>query len=295
MRRLQTVLTLTATMWAATLPVAGTSPQQSFDPRSAVRAGTGITYLDLLRRVFPDATYDATKQEVRAHKSVAIRNIADGHQPTALQSDITLSYLSPRWIKSDGRPVLLLAINVAAEDANEATPYEGETMILGAFDVETSTRLIDALEVQTDRFTSLWDTQPVVHLSSDHDALVVHNTHWNAGESYDQYTLVFLGNGTFGVISDITLYSTLGCGTNYTETPDYAAVQHAGRAYPDVRLLVTLKKMSDGDECDHRTAGFTRTYTATYTWDAKKREYIGNLRGLDALDRFNRQRIGWPQ
>jgi hypothetical protein len=183
---------------------------------------------------------------------------------------------------------------VAAEDANEGTPYEGGTTILGAFDIEAGTRLIDALEVQTDRFTSLWDTQPVVQLSSDHDAAVVHNTHWNAGESYDNYTLVFLDNGKYAVISDITLFSTLGCGTAYGETPAYTAIAHAPRAYPDVRLRVTLKKTPDGAECDHRTAGFTRTYTGTYTWDTKKRGYVGDLRGLAALDRFNRQRIGVP-
>src|SRR5262245_62059204 len=290
MRRLLAALTVIATICAAMAAGAGAVPQ-SPDPRSAVRAGSGITYLDLLRRLFPDAAYDTAKEEVRAHKSVKIRNIAEGQEPTELESDITISGVAPTWMKSHGRPVLLLVIDVSAADANEATPYEGETTILAAFDVEAEVRQIDAIEVQTDRFADLWEKQPLVHLSTEDDAVVVHNTHFNAGESYDAYTLLFLDGGTFTVISDLTLFNTQGCGVSYTETPAYTAVPRKGRAYPDVALRVTLKKAADGPECDRRTAAFTRSYTATYSWDAKTLRYVGDLRGLDALDKFNRDRL----
>jgi hypothetical protein len=291
MRRLHAALGLSVTIWAATALTAASPAPQSPDPRSAVKTGSRTTYLDLLRRLFPDAAYDTAKQEVHAHRSVKIRNVVEGQEPTELDSDITISNLAPTWIKNNGQSVLLVLITVAAKDANEATPYEGETTILAAFDVETEIRLIDALEVQTDRFAGLWEKQPLLHLSNDHDAVVVHNTHFNAGESYDAYTVLFLDSGTFSVISDITLLSTQGCGASYTETPAYLTVPRAGRAYPDVNLRVTLTKAADGKECQRRTAGFTRAYAATYTWDAKKHAYVGDVRGLAALDRFNRDRL----
>jgi hypothetical protein len=286
--RLQAILMLT--MMSATTS-GGPTTRQSFDPRTVVRSGSAITYLDLLRRLFPDAAYDTPTAEVRARKSVKIRNIVEGQEPTELDSDITISSVAPTWTKSSGRPVLLLVIGVAAADANEGTPYEGDTTILAAFDVETEARLVDALEVQTDRFASLWEKQPLLPLSNEHDAVVVHNTHSNAGESYDTYTVLFLERGTFTVISDLTLFDSQACGATYTETPAYRAVPRPGRAYPDVTLRVTLKKAADGPECDRRTAGFTRTYDATYTWDASKRRYVGDVRGLAALERFNRDRL----
>lgn len=291
-RHLATSVSLSAIAWAAMLSLAGAPVRQSIDPRGVVRSGSTITYLDLLRRLFPGAAFDTAKENVRAPRSVAIRNINDGQSPTTLEKGITVSYFSATWIRSDARPALLLTADVAAEDANEATPYEGETTILAAFDVDAGGRLIDALEARTDRFASLWDTQPVVHLSSDHDAVVVHNTHWNAGESYDNYTLLFLQAGKFTVISDITLFSTLGCGISYTETPAYTAVAHSGRALPDIALRVTVAKAADGAECDRRTAASTRTYSAAYAWDAKKRAYVADERGLAALEEFNRRRIG---
>lgn len=275
----------------ASVPVARTQGQQSLDPLSSVRAGSTITYLELLRRLFPDATYDTAKGAVRAEESIEIRSVVASDDPTDLDSDITISRISPTWMQSSGRLVLLLTIAVDAEDAHEATPYAGHTTILGAFDISTGPRLIDAIDVQTDRFADTWDKQTLLRLSNGDDAVIIHNTHWNAGESYDKYTLLFVDHGKFSVISDITLFSTQGCGVSYAETPSYAANPHAGRPFSDIKLRVTLKKAADGRECDHRTPGFTHMYTATYTWDVKKHSYIGNLHGLAPLDKFNNDRL----
>jgi hypothetical protein len=277
--------------WIGAAPSSRATFRQSPDPRRVVNARSTVTYLDLLKHLFPDAVYEVAKTDVRAHRSVPIRNVDAAQDPTELESDIAITSLDPRWVNSGGRSLLLLTIDVSAEDANEATPFEGETTFVAAFEIGASSRLVDALEVQTDRFAELWEQQPVLHLTASDDAFVVHNTHWNAGESYDAFTLLFLDHGKFAVISDLQLLSTQGCGTSYTETPAYSALPRAGRAFPDITVRVTLTKAADGNECDRRTPGFTRGYTATYAWNVNKRQYVGDLRGFAALDRFNRGRL----
>jgi len=271
---------------AAVLPGGGTL--QAKDLTSPVRSGSKTTYFDLLRELFPDLESDGT-----AHSTAPLGSLSEPLERKAITGDIKFEF-KPYRINSEGRRLLLLWLDVTAEGANEGTPYEGEALVLAVFSLEARPRLLDALEIKTDRFTGFWQDRPTFRLSPRSDALVVYSTHWNAGESYNRLDMLFVDAGRFKKIASLFTYDTQGCGAGFTETPSFRAAAEPGGKYPRVLLKVRLRREPDGPECGRRAAGYTRFYEGVYRWNPSARRYEGGSRQLERLDEFNRRRVSSP-
>jgi hypothetical protein len=258
--------------------------------RSVVRQGSTATYFDLVKIILPDLQSDASDpNSATAHRTIPIRNIEE-KEAENLEGDFSISSFGTRWTMSDGRQVMLLQLDLTAEGLNEATPYQGEASLLAAFAVDPTPKLLDVMDIKTDRFTDFWEQQPVFPLNSQNGAFVIHNTHWNSGESYNDIRVLFLRDGRFDTITSVFLLNTQGCAADITETPYFRALPDTSK-YPKVLVKVTLKKAADKAECSRRTPGYTRYYQEVFYWNPVKAEYQGNARQLNALDKFNRARL----
>jgi hypothetical protein len=266
----------------------GDESAQDVGLSSPVESGSTTTYFDLLRELFPDLQPDAS-----AHRSIPFGNLSEPRKREAVTGDIKFEF-KPYRFKSEGRRLLLLWVNLKAEGANEGTPYEGEADVLAVYSLEPCVKLLDALDVKTDRFTGFWQDRPVFRLDSRSDAFVVYGTHWNAGESYTSLEMLFVDAGRLKMIASQFLYETEVCGASYTEQPEFRAVADAGRKYPKVLVSVKLIKKPDEAACERPTRGYTRFYRGLYRWNASKRRYESNSRQLDSLDKFNEKRVSSP-
>lgn len=253
--------------------------------------GTNTTYLELLRRVIPDLETNPKDPDIgMGHKTIPVKHLSENSAAEALEGDIKLETFLPQWIKSDGRRVLLLDIDLSAEAANQGTPYEGESNLLAAFVVDPSVKLLDAIDMKTDRFSGFWEEGRVFRLTAQSDAFVVDSSHSNAGESYEDLTVLFLNRDRFETITNIFILNTQGCGATFTESPSFRA-QPGGTKYPNVLVTVKVKKEADPPECDRRTRGWLKVYQGVYQWNAAKNEYWTTSAQLRAFDRFNRNRM----
>ena len=254
-------------------------------------AGTKTTYLELIRRIIPDLQIDPKDADVAiAHKTIPFKHLADKTPAAMLEGDIKLESFVPQWIKSEGRRVLLLELNLSAEEANQGTNYQGEADVIGAFVMDPEIKVLDVMDMKTDRFSGFWEKPSVFPLNTSNEAFVVTSSHWNAGESYTDLTVLFLNHNRFEVITNVFLFDTQGCGATFSETPSFRAV--AGRnKYPSVMVTITVKKAADSAECDRRTGAYVKVYRALYEWNALKREYRTASKELAALDRFNQKRL----
>lgn len=253
--------------------------------------GTNTTYVELLRRVIPDLEINPTDPDIgMGHKTIPINHLSENTAAEALEGDIKLETFVALWIKSEGRRVLLLDIDLSAEAANQGTPYEGESNLLAAFVVQPSVKLLDVIDMKTDRFSGFWEEGRVFHLTPQSDAFVVDSSHSNAGESYEDLTVLFLNRDRFETITNIFILNTQGCGATFTETPSFRA-QPGSTKYPNVLVTVKVKKEVDPPECDRRTRGWVKTYEGVYQWNTAKREYRTTSPQLRAFDRFNRNRM----
>lgn len=267
---------------------AGRAPSQSVELSSPVPGAPGVTYFDLLRKLFPDLSAQAT-----AHKTVPLRSLSEPRERAAIEGDIEFDF-KPYPFKSEGKSLLLLWANIKADSANQATPYEGEADVLAVYRLGPKVELLDALDVKTDRFTSFWEDRPTFRLDARNDAFIVYSTHSNAGESYVSLDMLFVDAGRLKVIASRFMYSTQGCGVAYEETPSFRAAADPARKYPRVFVTMRLKKGADGPECEKRMRGYTRYYRGVYRWNRARGRYEGGSRQLDILDEFDKLRVSSP-
>jgi len=258
---------------------------------SSTITGTKTTYLELIRKIIPDLKIDPNDADVAiAHKTIPFKHLSENTPAAALESDIKLDSFQPVWIKSDGRQVLLLELSLSAPDANQGTNYEGEADIVAAFTMQPSIKLLDVMDVKTDRFSGFYEKPSIFPLTAQSDAFLVMSSHSNAGESYNDLNVLFLNHDRIETITGIFLFDTQGCGATFTQTPSFRALPGNSK-YPNVMVTIKVKKDADSQDCDHPTRGYVRTYQALYIWNVSKREYRTTSRQLEALDKFNRNRL----
>jgi hypothetical protein len=258
---------------------------------SSTVAGTKTTYLELIHRILPDLQIDPKDADVAiAHKTIPFKHLSENKKPSSLQSDIKLDSFQPYWIKSDGRRVLLLELSISAEDANQGTNYEGEADIVAAFTIQTEIKLLDVMDVKTDRFSGFYEKPPVFQLTTQSDAFLVVSTHSNAGESYSDLNVLFLNHDRIETITNIFLFDTQGCGATFTETPSFRVMPGSSK-YPNIMVTVKVNKDADSQDCDRPTPGYVKVYQALYQWNSAKREYRTISKQLAALDKFNGKRL----
>src|SRR5215470_5302397 len=148
---------------------------------SSTVSGTKTSYLELIRKIIPDLQIDPKDADVAiGHKTIPFRHLSETKKPPPLESDIKLESFQPYWIKSDGRRVLLLELSISAEDANQGMNYEGEADIVAAFTIQPAIKLLDVMDVKTDRFSGFYEKPPVFQLTTESDAFLVVSTHSNA-------------------------------------------------------------------------------------------------------------------
>jgi hypothetical protein len=279
---------LLALLTVGTLRADFVQAQQTIGPSTPIRDGSRTTYLDLLQKLMPDANAEATAQ-----RTIPFRSITEPHRKEAITGPIKFEF-EPHWFNSDGKRLLMLRVDLTGADANQGTPYEGEAVVLAIFESEPTVRLLDVLEIKTDRFTGFWNDQPLFQLNTQNDAFIVYSTHWNAGESYSRLDLLFVNDGRLKSITDQFLFETQGCGSTFTEKPSFQTITAAGRKYPDILVRVKLTKEPDESSCPRRTRGYTKFYQGRYVWNPVKRKYEGGSRQLQMLGRFNERRVSSP-
>ena len=266
----------------------GNKTWQSAALSNPIQPGSKTTYFDLLRKLLPDLKADATAQTTIPFRSISAPTVRE-----TVEGGIRVDF-KPYWFKSEGQRLLLLWVNLAADEANADTPYAGEEEILAVFRVDPTVKLLDALAIKSDRFTGSWKDRPLFVLDPMNDAFIVYNTHWNAGESYLSLDILFVDEGRLKNIATQFLFETQGCGANFSETPSFQSIPNPGNKYPNVLVKVKLTKKPDENTCDHPTRGYTKYYQGLYQWNSAKRKYEGNVRQLAILDKFNEKRVSSP-
>lgn len=274
---------LTVGSFAADVRSTSDWPRQSDDLTSPVRSGSKTTYFDLLRELFPDLQEDAT-----THRTIPLASLNEPQQKQEVTGDITFNF-KPYWINSEGRRLLVLWVEITDEDANQGTPYQGGAVVLTVFALEPRVKLLDAMRVESDRFTSLWDKPPILRLNAQSDALIFYNYHWNAGENFQDIVVLFVDAGRFKTITNQFIFNFTTCGATFSETPTFRVVADPGNKYPQVLVKVRLTKKPEKNTCEPQARGYTRTYQGLYRWNKAKGMYEGHSQQLDRFDRFNKR------
>ncbi len=219
--------------------------------------GSSATYLDVLRLLVPDL--EQSGDRFVGHRMIDLRHAGGVDMQSPPEDPITLGSLSA--IPLDGNRLLLLADLGRAEDAVEAVEP------LALFDLTGTPKLLDAVDVGFDQFTSLAD-QPVLDLGDDRLVVTV-STHANSNQSYLMTVLSRVGNESIDIVGTIFTFSDTACAFERRQVPVVSVIATENPAHPDIAVTVTeTTTLNDGDCGDDPPAkAASRQIAATWRWD----------------------------
>ena len=250
-------------------------------PSDPVAGHSGLTYFDLMRMVVTDLAPESADDEVKAHRIVDYRHIEGREYKTVPEGAVAIKYLEPLEIHTNGMARLVVMADLGPSEGAVA-----EFVLLALFDVGGSPKLLDVVEVGSDRLTGFSD-KPLLALGHGTDLIRVDSDHFNSDEDFVNTELIFVRDDRFQLVDAVYTYNAKTCSYQLTEWPAVRTVADRGRRYRRIVLTVPEKveRQRDFADCgdDKAPRPFVRTFRATYRWNAHRRTFVtaaGNLQKL---------------
>lgn len=254
-------------------------------PSDRVAGYAGLTYFDLMKMVVTDLTAENTNGEPKAHQIVDYRHIEGKDARTVPAGTVAIKYLEPLEIHSGGRVRLALMADLGPSDEAVA-----EFVLLALFDLHGKPKLLDVVEVGTDRLTG-FSYIPLLPLGRGSDLIRISSDHFNSDEDFVNTELIFVQNGRFQLVDAVYTYNVKTCTYQLTEWPVVMTTADRGRRYRRIVLTVSEKVTLQQDfaDCgdDKVPRPFVRTFDAVYRWNAHRRAFVRTSSSLDKLAKEN--------
>jgi hypothetical protein len=165
-----------------------------------------------------------------------------------------------------------------------------EFVLLALFDLHSKPRLLDVVEVGTDRLTGFSDT-PLLPLGHGSDLIRISSDHFNSDEDSVNTELIFVEDDHFRLVDAVYTYNVKTCTYQLTEWPTVTTIADRGRRYRQIVLTVPEKValQPDAADCGDEKAPqpFVRSFRATYRWNAHHRAFVATSSSLDELVKEN--------
>jgi hypothetical protein len=238
---------------------------------AAAVEGEGATYLDLLEEVFPGVEASGGDQ-FTLKRTVRLRNLERPREVTERAGVIEISTVQSLWLVHAGEHHLALVVNARHEGADGVEEFYA----LAVFAPQTNPRLVDAAEIDFDRFTGFWEESPLLPVRQGETAFWLRASHHNSSEGFHTYHLAELRGGRlrlaladpFG-LTDVKL-----CGSETSETLKVVRERgvFAGRRMFDLSVRTETKPTGD---CEGARPIRRRVTVRTHRlrWDARRQTY----------------------
>ena len=262
-----------AMAWAADLP----------EVTDALPGHLGLTYLSLLSQAIPGLAMNPASKQVEGHLT-SLRHIMGKAAAGDPPDPVVVDFLEVRHIKAGGRPRLVVLANLGqAEDSAQSTT------LLALYDDAPRPKLLDAVDVGVDKETGFNEDPSQIALRPGDDALVTYSEHGNSNQGYANRLVIYVLGDRFRLLDSFFTLSDVTCGYRREEKPSFRTTPAA--PYATLEVTVTEKLTHLDEPCDAPPpATYTRTYRATYHWDAAKGAFVGHG-DLGKLDKLNRGRF----
>jgi hypothetical protein len=253
------------------------------EPGDAVPGHRGLTYFDLMKRVVTDLAPASADAEPTAHQIVDYRHIEGKRSKTDPQGAVAIQYLEPLEIHADGKARLVLMADLGRSDEAVA-----EFVLLALFDIAGKPKLLDVVEVGTDRLTGFAD-KPLLSLGGGSDLIRISSDHFNSNEDFVNTELIFVRHDRFQLVDAVYTFNVRICSYRLTEWPAVRTVSDGSRRYRRIMLTIPEKvELSDNDCGDEKAPRpFERTFHATYRWNARRRTFVTTSSNLEKLVKEN--------
>jgi hypothetical protein len=252
-------------------------------PSDAIAGHGGLTYFDLMRMVVTDLAPQSADAEATAHQIVDYRHIEGKDSKTEPQGAVAIKYLEPLEIHTDGKARLVLMADLGPSDEAVA-----EFVLLALFDIGGRPKLLDVVEVGTDRLTGFAD-KPLLPLGHGSDLIRVSSDRFNSNEDFVNTELIFVRHNRFRLVDAVYTFNVRTCTYRLTEWPAVRTLPDRGRRYRRIVLTLPEKVELLDNDCGDEQAPrpFERTFGATYRWNAQRRTFVTASGNLEKLAKEN--------
>lgn len=291
----RTVLAAIMAAVAGLLCEAHSGSAAALDPTDRVVGHPTVTYFDLVKQIVTDldslpAPGLPRTGEPTAHTIVPYRHIEGEDAKTVPAGPVAIQLLTAFTIRADGKSRLVLMADLGPSD--EAVT---EFTLLALFDMTDQPKLLDVVEVGTDRLTGfVGKPLPLGHGRKDgSDLIIIDSDHFNSNEDFVGTELVFVRRNRFRLIGSLFTFDVRMCASRRTQEPVITTGADSGRNYRRVHVAVREKVvlLPDRADCSGERVPrpFRRTYRATYRWNEAREKFEISASDLNRLDRENQR------
>ncbi|HEX8651540.1 MAG TPA: hypothetical protein VF708_11930 [Pyrinomonadaceae bacterium] len=272
--------------WAAVAALVNASLSQAqvssvTNYQDSIGAGSKTTYLDALRKIFPDVKME---EAAVAHKTIPLSHLFGDYKGMVYEGEMKIDSIERLQTQGKNSGQLLVLVHASGSDQFNW----GEISVLALFQLEPTLRLLDAGDVQADRSASFWEEMPHLRISPQGDAVIVASSHHNSSQSYLSLAMIATEGNKLSTVFDFpTLLHGNDCGNTFSQTPGVSVLRAATGAHFNILFKVKMVKEPDDASCEKKTRGYTRYYQGLLVWNSSKRRYETRGTGLARLSRFN--------
>jgi hypothetical protein len=272
------------------------------DLSAQVSADSKIEYVDLLKLLFPDLSFEGG--HAIATETIPLRHVSGDHKEIPLHGKFDIKSVNAVKLPDPHGARIILELGIAT-DVDNGMAYGAEADIVAAFQLSPTLKLLDALDVKTDRSTgllgTLWpdsdpETRTLFRIKRDQDAFLIWNGHGDSDQRYEDISAFFLINdrlrspvGGF-LLSDHGFDTASNCETRTDEVAHFLSSADPGSPYYQITLRARVTTTFEGDACTslrHKS----RYYIGLWKWSRSTKDFVLSGGNLTRLGSFNRKRM----
>jgi hypothetical protein len=265
-------------------PLIGAASAAAIEIGDSVAGRPDLTYLDLMKLIVTDLAPDEQGGAV-GHHVVAFDHIDGKEAKGDPPAEIALTSLETMSIPGDPSRVLVLA------DLGPSEGFVADAVLLALFAVAPKPRLLDVVEIGTDRSTGFSDAK-VGLLAPRTPLILVYSTHNNSNQTYLSTKMMFVRGDRFRLIDSLFTFGDRNCADESAQDPTFAVF--AGRTpYSVVHVSVVERVTQTGQDCGDQKPrrAHVKTYQANYRWDARRQIFTTQSKQLERLAAEDQKRF----
>jgi hypothetical protein len=235
---------------------------------------TAVTYLDLLKKVFPDARIDATRPELaQAKEKIPLRNLfgqeTSEFLKSGLRGELEIGVVEKAETLHGREKIFWLMIGAA--EKGETCDICGNTLLAAYRLRKTEAELIDAASVKTSGRTSFAETSKL-RLAPTREAVVTFNS-TSVSMGSNSYSIVAIGEKGFAVLlSEFEENFKYQCGSFVYEEVSVRPLKTSAGGYRSLEIIIKAENGWEGDG-DREVIENRRRFRYVFDWQPRRAVY----------------------
>lgn len=280
LHRLVLAFLLLPGLWVAAKAQAVSFPELS----GTVPGRQDVTYFDLAKMIVPDLTA-GEGGFYKGSKPIEVRDLAGGDTAGSPPGAIDLPNAAVLPVKAGGAERLAMLF-----DLGQAPDSAEGFAVLALYDLSGKPKLLDAVNVATDRSTYFRDPGKLA-LGRDDDAIITMSTHFNSNQGYVGTMLIMVRDERFQAIDTIYTFDENVCAYRRTQDISFRSQGDEG-PYPAIEATVTDATTPSGESCgDKAPEATSQDISVTYHWDKDGSRYEPDSDAFEKLAAENAKRF----